>query len=74
MADKLEESLEAAIRRGYRITLSRDPSAEELAQALAFLEARRELAPAETRAAVDRQGLIDLAQVLFSLNEFIYVE
>ncbi len=55
----------AAIRQAYRRTLCREPAPDELAQALAFLQA----APERERPA----ALADFCQVLFCLNEFLYV-
>jgi hypothetical protein len=55
-----------AVTRAYRIALCRDPSKDELADALAFLKPHT---GAEREAA-----LADLCQVLFCLNEFLYVE
>ena len=54
------------VARAYRIALCREPSKDELADGLAFLKPHT--GPARETA------LADLCQVLFCLNEFLYVE
>ena len=55
-----------SVTLAYKIALCREPSKEELADALAFLKGAT---------AADRETkLADLCQVLFCLNEFLYVE
>ena len=61
---------DAQIRRAYQLALSRLPTLEEEARALKFLAA----APDATGAALPVEGLSDLCHVLFTLNEFIYVD
>ena len=52
------------VSRAYQIALCREPTKDELADALAFL-----------KGAADREtALADLCQVLFCLNEFLYAE
>jgi hypothetical protein len=52
-----------AIRRAYRSALCREPTPDELADGVAFLKGKP-----------DRQtALADFCQVLFCLNEFLYV-
>jgi hypothetical protein len=46
------------VRRAYQLALSRDPTAEELADA---------------EAVVDRHGLAVLCRVLFNSNEFLFL-
>lgn len=53
----------ARVTRAYTLTLGRPPREDESATALAFLDGK------------DGEGaMIDLCHVLFTLNEFIYVE
>ncbi len=52
----------SAIETAYRLTLSRNPTRDELADGLGFLGSK----PAET--------IADYCQILFCLNEFVYVE
>jgi hypothetical protein len=55
-----------AVTRAYKLALCREPTKEELTDALAFLKAQG----ADAR----ETALADLCQVLFCLNEFLYVE
>ncbi len=55
-----------AVTRAYQIALCREPSKDELADALAFLKPHT--------GAARETALADLCQVLFCLNEFLYVE
>ncbi len=63
--------LEDGVRTAYRIALARNPSAEELKDALEFLNEQM-----ATYAGDDRRerALADFCQVLLCLNEFIYVD
>jgi hypothetical protein len=69
----------AAVRRGYRLVVSREPTVAELADAVSFLQqqvasyaaAKR---PDEPDSEPAKLALTDLAQVLLTLSEFIYVE
>ena len=55
-----------AVRTAYRMALCREPTADELADGVAFLKGNT--GPAREAA------LTDFCQVLFCLNEFLYVE
>jgi hypothetical protein len=57
---------DAAVTKAYRIALGREPTAGELADAQGFLKGQT--GPAREAA------LADFCQVLFCLNEFLYVE
>jgi hypothetical protein len=57
---------EAAVKRAYEMALCREPTAEELADALPFIKGKTGNAR-ET-------AFADFCQVLFCLNEFLYVE
>ncbi|HXD86348.1 MAG TPA: DUF1553 domain-containing protein, partial [Urbifossiella sp.] len=57
---------DAAVTKAYRIALGREPTAGELADATRFLNGQT--GPAREAA------LADFCQVLFCLNEFLYVE
>ena len=81
MADRLlsEAADDAAlITRGFELALCRAPSESERTQALEFLklqtEQRRTRDPAAPPAAARRAAVADLCQVLFSTNEFIYID
>jgi hypothetical protein len=68
------ESTGDAVRRAYRLALGREPSDDEIADALAFLDAQA----ASHREAGHGDGLeaswTDFGQVLFGLNEFVFIE
>ena len=63
-------SPDAQIDRAYRLALGRPPTATEHTRAMKFLKA----APDAEGAALPVEGLTDLCHVLFTLNEFIYVD
>jgi hypothetical protein len=54
---------EAEIRAAYRLALSRDPSAHEIKSGQEFLHKGDQ-----------KESLVDLCHVLFTLNEFAYVD
>jgi hypothetical protein len=66
-----DAKLPDAVTSAYRIALARNPSAEELTDALTFL--REQMA---TYSSADRRerALADFCQVLMCLNEFIYID
>ena len=65
----------AEIQAAYRLALGRAPSSKEAAAALGFLE-KRSAARATRDSGQDSKllALADFAQVMFGLNEFIYVD
>lgn len=81
-ADRLKKEASdepaATIRRGFQLSLCRNPSESEQTAATAFLEVQiqaRQDRKKETPAhEVRREALADLCQALFSLNEFIYID
>lgn len=66
------------IERGYQLALGRSPSGEELSDANQFIDAQiHQRRGRDAKAADDiiqRQAVADFCQVLFSLNEFLYVD
>ena len=54
---------ESQVRRAFQLVLSRDPSAEEIAEATGFL----------AKAGSQEEGLLGLCRVLLNSNEFVYV-
>ena len=64
--------------RGYELALSRPPSEAERAASVQFLDAQLRRRSARDKASSPQEqrqrALADFAQVLFSLNEFIYVD
>jgi hypothetical protein len=69
--------VEAQVRRAFQLCLSRDPTAEDLAEASAFIQeqtARRQRESQASPAKARQLALADFCQSLFGLNEFIYVD
>ena len=64
------------IERAYRLSLSRVPSADEQADALAFLAAYLKAVSAQDRPEADRRlaAWQSYCQTLLCANEFLYVE
>jgi hypothetical protein len=52
------------VRSAYRLSLSRDPSTSEMEAARKFLSGGTD----------PKQSLVDLCHLLFTLNEFAYVD
>ena len=69
-----EKSVPDAIRQGYLATTGRLPSEIELAETMAFLKAQAESYQTAGQAKPRELAFADLAQVLISLNESVYVE
>jgi hypothetical protein len=62
------------VKRGFELALSRPPDDVELADAVDFLRAATERYQAGGHQQPASQALSDFCQVLFGLNEFIYVD
>jgi hypothetical protein len=64
-----------AVEAAYRLTLGREPSSDELTDAVTFLNRQaKTFTNGNDSATGKHQALVDLCQALMSLNEFIYVE
>jgi len=74
VAPDVETTEEDAVRRAYRIALARLPEKDELANAVDFLKQQTQEYARAGRGDAVRLALTDFCQVLFSLNEFLYVE
>ena len=59
----------ARVEQAFRIALGRDPSSGERAQGLKFLAAQ-----ADRNSGDEARALDDFCQVLFGMNEFLYVD
>ena len=72
LAKQLEQAADtaAAVTLGYQTVLGRAPTAKEQKSITAFIEAQEKSYPNNGR----QLALADFAQVLFGLNEFIYVQ
>jgi hypothetical protein len=74
IAPAADESLAAAVRRGYLMAISREPTEQETKDNVAFLEQQIASYEADKKAGARDLALADFCQVLFSLNEFVFVE
>ena len=68
-----KDSPAAAVKQGYRQAIAREPDAEELRSTLDFL-ATQAILPADNQSTAAELALTDFCQVLFGLNEFVYME
>jgi hypothetical protein len=64
----------ASVQQAYRIALGRRPDAQERADALDFLARQASARRDEGQADPEAAALADFCQVLFGLNEFIFIE
>jgi cytochrome c553 len=71
IAPDAKTSLEDAVRAGYQISLARQPTREELADGIAFIQTQMPTYPENQRR---ESSLTDFCQILMCLNEFIYVD
>jgi hypothetical protein len=72
-----EKSPAEAVKLGYLTAMARPPDDEELAASIAFLAAQEKSHAASATAGDSNArelALADFCQVLFGLNEFVYVE
>ena len=67
-------TLDAAVIRAYALAANRQPDKSELADAVDFIGRQTDRYKAEQKAGARDLALTDFAQVVLSLNEFIYVE
>jgi hypothetical protein len=74
IAPDVKTPVEAAVRQGYLTALARPPSAEELADTIAFVKQQIVSYQAAGKKDSRELGLADFCQVLMCLNEFVYVE
>ncbi|MEO6808086.1 MAG: PSD1 and planctomycete cytochrome C domain-containing protein [Isosphaeraceae bacterium] len=68
------DPLESSIRSAYVLALSRPPEPEELAAALAFIAHQSSTYQAAGHANPVEPALTDFCQMIFCLNEFIFIE
>ena len=66
--------LEHAIRTAYLTALARQPSMEELSDAVAFVKQQAESYVADAKKGGRELTLADFCQTLMCLNEFVYVD
>lgn len=63
-----------AVTRGYVIALARPPDEVELADSVDFINRATELYQTANHENPSEQAIADFCQVLFGLNEFIYID
>jgi cytochrome c553 len=73
-APDAKTKIEDAVIRSYLITLSRHPTADELADSIAFLCVQAESYRGMSKANEIGLALTDFCQTLLCLNEFVYVD
>ena len=71
---KTSSALDAAVPAAYMAALSRAPAKDEMAKAVAFVQAQEAAYKTAGRADAAQLALADFCQALFGLNEFVYVE
>jgi len=69
-----KESPAAAVKQGYLRAIARGPDEEELHSSLGFLTAQEKSHVTSDQSSAPELALADFCQVLFGLNEFVYVE
>ena len=69
----VNEDLKQSVKNLYLRTLSREPTNAELEASIAFLKEQSESYKAKKQNQPDQLALADLSQIMFSLNEFIYM-
>jgi mono/diheme cytochrome c family protein len=74
IASDAKTSVEEAVKAGYQIALTRLPTAEELAESVAFVKHQVDSYKTAGKKEAGELGYADLCQVLMCLNEFIYVD
>jgi cytochrome c553 len=72
--EKATQDWSAAIARGYEQAVGRPPSAEELRATTEFLQTQEKLYTQDNKPKPRELALTDFCQVLFGLNEFVYIE
>jgi hypothetical protein len=66
--------IDQAIRRGYLTSLGRPPDSDELAESTEFVKLAIESYQAAGKSDAVEVAWADFCQILFSLNEFIYID
>ncbi|MDR3632249.1 MAG: DUF1553 domain-containing protein, partial [Isosphaeraceae bacterium] len=63
-------SIDDCVKSGYKFALGRDPKADELTDGVAFIHQQQQSYPGRALG----PALADFCQVLFSLNEFVFID
>jgi hypothetical protein len=69
-----EKATDEAVQTGYLTAIGRAPEDAELCDAVAFLKSQQDSYAADSKSDARELALADFCQVLFGLNEFVYVE
>jgi hypothetical protein len=69
-----ETTPEQAVEQGYALALGREPDEFELADAAGFVRGAQQAYEASGKENSRELAVADFCQVLFSLNEFIYID
>ena len=69
-----ERSVATAVRSAHLAAVGRTPDADELASMVVFVAAQEKSYAADAKTDAGELALADLCQILFGLNEFVYVE
>ena len=69
-----KQSPESAAKEGYLRAIARGPDEEELRSSLTFLAAQEKSYSVTDQSNAAELALADFCQILFGLNEFVYVE
>ncbi|MCU0878875.1 MAG: PSD1 and planctomycete cytochrome C domain-containing protein [Pirellulaceae bacterium] len=69
-----EKSPTEAVKLGYQTAIARQPAEGELAAAVAFLESQEKSYVSSGKGDARELALADFCQVLFGLNEFVYID
>ena len=69
-----KDSPATAVKQGYLRAIARDPDDEELRSSLSFLATQEKSYATDEQSNAAELTLADFCQVLFGLNEFVYVE
>jgi mono/diheme cytochrome c family protein len=69
-----KDSPTAAVKQGYLLSIARSPDDAELRSSLDFLSAQEKSYASGDQSSAAELALADFCQVLFGLNEFVYVE
>lgn len=74
IAPDAKTSVEDAVKAGYLMALTREPNAEEFADAIAFVKGQVDSYRADGKDDGRELALADFSQVLMCLNEFVYID
>lgn len=74
LTGQTDTTLDRSVRLGYSIALSRQPTAEELTSSIQFIQRQAESYGRTESVEGTMQAFKDFCQILFCLNEFVYLD